>query len=178
MEAGYCEDWIRHCFQTYTRRYIVDEELLGHVNHRIQRWQRSRSYEETTKMNNLLHATSSKGFNTAKTGVPLDLMVRQLASGTIESSNDVENVFRNLVEFVRDEDECLELMSHLPQILGGVDVLGQGLLHKASSVRKSSIRILQKLEMFTSTKSFVKELNPYMLTTYHRVTLQESERTT
>lgn len=172
IEASLGEDWVRQQFYEYTHAILLQAHdqsrllmskrvhdktkklFLGNC-HRISILKQSPEY--TRMPENLWLWTDP---------LPLDnlLVMSQLRKFQVEShlhSVETQAIFADLDTALQTEASLQALICYLPESAGGLAVLAAGLFHAEAVVRCHTVRLLQRIDAFESTKVALK-LNPFL----------------
>jgi hypothetical protein len=101
--------------------------------------------------------------------------VRQLQNESgLSESDEVSIYFYNMDKFLQTEPALQALLVLLPQSKGGIAPIATGLFHKSPLVRYYSMRLLARLQQFSSTKAAFASLPGYFQTAFERQQTKDS----
>lgn len=108
-----------------------------------------------------------------------DTLLSQLTRLQVETDmddTDVAAIFSILNRGMQTEPSFQVLLSLLPESRHGLHPITSGLFHPSPSVRKHSVRLLQRMEMFFSTRPAFTNMNKFIKHAFERqVQLQEEQ---
>lgn len=106
-----------------------------------------------------------------------DTLLSQLTRLQVETEmddTDVAAIFSILDRGMQTESSFQVLLFLLPESLNGLHPISSGLFHGTPTVRKFAVRILQRMELFFSTRPAFANMNKYIKMAYERqVVVQE-----
>lgn len=95
--------------------------------------------------------------------------IRALHSHECLDEDQVERMYQHFVDLLVGEQDLQDFLTRLPDTLGGLHVIAQGLLHPSRQVQRHTAQLFQRLEQFPSTRDAVLHLNQATLSSYHAV---------
>ncbi|EJC99276.1 spindle pole body interacting protein [Fomitiporia mediterranea MF3/22] len=132
----------------------VGRELVANAR-RIEGWRRTEMYRfYLSDFQNALQTRAIQGFDV------LHQIVRLKTAKSI-SDTEVELIMRSLAENVQTYDQVVELLSLLPQYLGGLLPLTFGLFHQQETIRNLTVELLTTLRAFPIGVQFLQGLNHF-----------------
>lgn len=120
------------------------------------------------------------GSNSDLNYVDGDTLLSQLIRLQVETDmddTDVAAIFSILNRGMQTEASFQVLLLLLPESLQGLHPITSGLLHGNPTVRKCAVRLLQRMEMFFSTRPAFANMNKYIKQAFERqVDIQEQTK--
>ncbi|KAL5481024.1 hypothetical protein ACEPAI_9965 [Sanghuangporus weigelae] len=123
--------------------------------YRIEGWRRTKMYEYY--MVDFQHALQTKPIQ----GFDVYHQIVRLKTVKNMSDQEAELIMRTLAENVQTYDQVVELLSLLPQYLGGLLPLTFGLFHQQDSVRNHTVDLLTTLRIYPIGVQFLQNLNHF-----------------
>jgi hypothetical protein len=101
-------------------------------------------------------------------GFTLKNYIVRLQSEASIPTAEVEIIFAEIVSALPNEESVQALVSLMPESMDGLHPIAGGLLSSSPRVRMSTVHILRKVQMYTSTNPAIKAMNGLLLTAFAR----------
>lgn len=178
IKLKYGEEWVRCMFRDYTAHIVsmsYDEEPFADAEtrslhmeanaYRMNQFMRSPQYMHYNAVRDSVLALSS--FRETESVIRFHIRTLQIKK---THGNEMIGILNDLVRYVVKREQIIELLTLLPESLGGIFPIAVNLLHKLPKVRMLAFTMMQRIDSTKEGKRYVNSLNYFLLLTYSRLT--------